>query len=153
MGVRRNDKEITDFDRIEDILRQAKVCRLGLNDRGRAYIVPLNFGYRDGVLYFHSADTGTKIEILRSDPNVCFELDVDLGIVPGESGCSWSTRYKSVIGFGKAAFVDGIEAKRDAIDILMSHYSDKKFDYPFETLGKTVVFKVEIESVTGKQSI
>ena len=152
--MRRNDKEIEDFGRIEEIIRQAKICRLGLCENNRAYIVPMNFGYRDKTLYFHSAKEGKKVDIIKSNPGVCFEFEIDLGIVQtNETGCNWSNRYKSIIGFGNAIIIEGIEQKRDALDILMAQYSDQQFDYPFSSIENTLVFKVEIESMTGKQSI
>ena len=154
LTMRRNEKEITDPKRIEEIIRKSSVCRLGLCRDNRAYIIPVNFGYRDRILYFHSAHEGTKIDILKKNPNVCFEFDIDMGIVRlEESGCNWSNRYQSVIGFGKAVIIEGIEQKRDALDILMANYSDKKFDYPFSSIENTLVYKVEIESMTGKQAI
>ncbi len=151
--MRRNDREISDFPQIEKIIRKSTICRLGLCESNRAYIVPMNFGYRDRTLYFHSADAGKKVGLLRANPEVCFEFDIDHGIVRGENGCDWSTRYQSVIGFGKAVIIESIEEKRDALDILMANYSDGVFDYPFASIERTFVFKVEIESVTGKQSI
>ena len=152
--MRRNDREIKDLNRIEEIILKSKICRLGLSKDNRPYIIPINFGYRDNTLYFHSAREGNKIEILKENPHVCFEFDIDLGIVRSEeSGCNFSNRYKSVIGFGKAMILEGIEEKRDALDILMANYTDEEFDYPYSSLQNTLVFKVDIESMTGKQSI
>ena len=152
--MRRNDREITDLSKIEDIIRKCRVCRIGLSYNNQPYIIPVNFGYRESTLYFHSAREGTKINIIKSNPNVCFEFDIDLGIVRSEeSGCNWSNRYQSVIGHGKVEIIEEIEEKRDALDILMSNYSDEKFDYPFSSIQNTFMFKVRIESMTGKQSI
>ena len=152
--MRRNDREIKELLRIEEIISKSKVCRLGLCKDNRAYIIPINFGYRNNTLYFHSAREGTKIDILKENPAVCFEFDIDLGIVRSEeSGCNFSNRYKSVVGFGKATILEGIEEKRDALDILMTNYTEEKFDYPFSSLQNTLVFRVDIESMTGKQSI
>ncbi|PLX81247.1 MAG: pyridoxamine 5'-phosphate oxidase family protein [Desulfuromonas sp.] len=152
--MRRNEKEIKEFERIEEVIRKAPICRLGLNDNGRTYIVPMNFGYKDKTLYFHSAKAGKKVDLLKANPEVCFELDIDFGLVKKEKeGCSWSARYRSVIGYGRAEMIERLEQKREALDILMAHYSDESFNYPFASIEKTLLFKVEIESVTGKQSI
>ncbi len=151
--MRRNDRQIDDTAQIERIIRKSNICRLGLSANNRAYIVPMNFGYRDRTLYFHSANEGTKVDMLRSNPAVCFEFDIDHGIVGGEHGCDWSTRYQSVIGFGEAVIIEDIEEKRDALDVLMANYADREFDYPFSSVEKILVFKVEITSMTGKQSI
>ncbi|OQX60886.1 MAG: hypothetical protein B5M51_09570 [Anaerolinea sp. 4484_236] len=58
--MRRSDREITDQAAIEAIIHEAEFCRLALVDGGQPYIIPLSFGYRDKVLYFHSAVEGEK---------------------------------------------------------------------------------------------
>lgn len=78
--MRRNDREITDSREILSIVNECKVIRLAmLDEQGLPYIIPLNFGYRfaDGVFtfYCHSAREGHKLELLRRDPRVSFEMD------------------------------------------------------------------------------
>ena len=150
--MRRKDIEIIDIAAIEAILKEAAVCRLGLCDEGRPYVVPVCFGYEDNVLYFHSAGEGRKIDILRKNNNVCFEVDIDHEIVKARQVCDWGMSYKSVIGFGKGVFIDDVESKRRALDIIMAHYSDKEFEYSEKAVSKTIIVKVEIESMTGKKS-
>ncbi len=151
--MRRKEKEITDKNEIESIIHKSQVCRLGFVDEGLPYIVPLCFGYRKNTLYFHSAKQGRKIEILRRNPQVCFEFDVDAHIHSGETACAWGMKYRSVIGFGRASFIDDPEEKRKALDIIMTQYADGTFEYSEKALGKALVIKVEIESMTGKKSI
>ncbi len=150
--MRRKDKEISDIAVIDDILSKATVCRLGLCDGGWPYVVPLCFGYEDNALYFHCAMEGKKLEMLRKNENVCFEVDIERELIKGEAACEWGMKYKSVIGFGKAVFVEDAESKRKALDIIMQNYSEGAFEYSEEAVKKTVVIKVEIESMTGKQS-
>ena len=90
--------------------------------------------------------------MLRKNPNVCFEFDIDQEVVKGKAPCAWGMKYRSVIGFGKVSFLDDPEAKRGALDVIMSHYTDGSFQYPDEVLSKTVVIKVEIESMTAKSA-
>ena len=151
--MRRKDKQINDIAAIEDILSRATVCRLGLCDGGRPYVVPLCFGYKENALYFHCAMEGKKLEILRKNENVCFEVDIERELIKGEAACEWGMKYKSVIGFGKAVFVEDAESKRKALDIIMQNYSEGVFEYSEEAIKKTVVIKIEIESMTGKQSV
>jgi hypothetical protein len=63
--MRREDKAIVELAEIEQILHKALVCRLGLTDGIRPYVVPLSFGFKNNTLYFHSAPEGKKIEMLR----------------------------------------------------------------------------------------
>ncbi len=151
--MRRQEKEITDIHRIEEIIGQAAVCRLGLYMDGRVYIVPMNFGYQDRKLYFHSAKAGRKIDILKSNPEVCFEVDLDLGIKQGNIACQWGARYKSIIGYGKAAFLRETASKKKALDIIMRHYSfAETHNYSEASLENTAVFVVDIEEISGKES-
>ncbi len=155
--MRRADKEVVDLDEVRSILNAASVCNLAMCDEGQPYIVPLCFGYEGSTLYFHSALEGRKLEVLRKNPHVCFEADVGSEVVESKEPCSWSMKYKSVIGFGKASFVEDLDGKREALDAIMRHYlgarsSGGSFCYSREALGSTVVIKVEIVSISGKKS-
>jgi nitroimidazol reductase NimA-like FMN-containing flavoprotein (pyridoxamine 5'-phosphate oxidase superfamily) len=150
--MRRAEMEIKDREAIEAILHKATVCRLGLCRDGVPYVVPLSFGYRDNVLCFHSAPEGRKIDALRENPRVCFEVDIDQELVPGESPCAWTVRYRSVIGSGKARLVESGEEKRAALDVILDHYGQGAAEYDWEALEKVAVIEVRIESMTGKQS-
>ncbi len=151
--MRRKDREIYDIATIEGIIRKGQVCHLALSENGRPYIVPLCFGYKDNNLYFHTAREGKKLDILRKNNNVCFEIDIDQELVKDKKACNCSMKYRSVIGFGKAELIEDIESKRKAFDIIMQNYSDGSFEYPVEAIKNTVIIiKVEIESMTGKKS-
>jgi len=150
--MRRKDKEITDNAEIESIIRRSMVCRLAMTDKNRPYIVPLCFGYKDHTLYFHSAGHGKKLDMLKKNHSVCFEFDIDYELIKSDKACEWGMTYKSVIGFGKASFIKDPESKRRALNIIMLHYSGESFDYPEAKIKNTVVFKVNIEHMTGKYS-
>ncbi|MBW1720585.1 MAG: pyridoxamine 5'-phosphate oxidase family protein [Deltaproteobacteria bacterium] len=152
--MRRKEKEIKDRSLLEEILQKALVCRLALSDGSRPYVVPLCFGYRENTLYFHSGMTGMKIEILKKNNKVCFETEIGVEVVRSEKPCKWSMHFMSVIGFGTAAIILEPEGKREALDIILSHYSgeDGPFDYADETIDKTVIIQVDIDSMTGKSS-
>ncbi len=150
--VRRRDKEIADQKEIEDVLRRSTVCRLALVDEGRPYLVPLCFGYEAGILYFHSAPVGKKIDLLKKNRNVCFEFDADTTVVPADTSCGWTMRYRSVIGYGFADLVEDSEEKQAALNIIMRQYSEGTHEYSAERLRKTTVIKVEIQEVSGKKS-
>lgn len=150
--MRRKDKAIHDLAAIEGIVRNSLVCRLALAEENQPYVVPLSFGFMNNTLYFHSASEGKKIEILRKNNKVCFVFDVDHEVVADGDPCKWGMKYRSVIGFGKASFVEDIVEKRKGLDAIMQHYSGRSFQYPEPAVEKTVVIKVEIESMTGKES-
>lgn len=150
--MRRKEKEITELKEIEKFLRESNVCRLAMVDGDKPYMVPLNFGYQDGCLFFHSAKEGRKIDVIQKNPNVCFEVDQLIKLKKAKAACDWGAEYKSVIGSGRAQLLDNLDEKIAALNMIMSHYSDRTFEYPEEMLGKTIVIKVQIDSMTGKQS-
>jgi len=150
--MRRKEKEIKDTAEIEEILSKAFVCRLGLCDNGRPYVVPLCFGYEDNALYIHCAKEGKKLDIIRENNNVCFEVDIDCQVIKAEQACRFELRYKSVIGFGRALLIEDAELKRRGLDVIMRQFSEETFEYPQQDLEKTMVVKVEIQSMTGKIS-
>jgi len=119
--MKRKDKEITDTKVIDDIICRSTVCRLALSETNQPYIVPVCFGYRNRTLYVHSAREGKKIDILRKNNNVCIEFDVDHEIVKADQACKWSMKYRSVICYGTASFVDDGSKKREALDVIMAH--------------------------------
>ena len=135
-----------------EVMRRAQVCRLAMSDGHQPYIVPLCFGYQEGVLYIHSAAEGRKLDMIRKNDCVCFEFEADVELVENPGPCDWSMRYKCVIGYGKAHFIEETEEKRKALNIIMSQYSSAEFNFPQGSLSRTVVIKIAIESISAKQS-
>ncbi len=88
--MRRADREVKDCKEIHQILESCKVCRLGIMDEGKVYIVPMNYGYEyeEGklVLYFHGAREGKKLRLLGENPSVGIEMDGEHELVAGKSG-------------------------------------------------------------------
>ena len=145
-------KIIRDRDTIESIIRRASVCIIALSDDDQPYVVPVCFGYEDDALYVHSAPRGRKLDILRKNNAVCFELDVDREIVRSGDACKWSVKYRSVIGFGKAFFAQDLAEKTKALDLIVTHYGGRPTEYSEAMLRKTTIVKVEIQSMTAKVS-
>ena len=150
--MRRSDREVTDFNDITGILSRSDTIRLGLRGSPYPYIVPLSFGFetKDGhiSIYFHGAKEGLKHELIRADNRVCVEADIfhQYVEVPG----SLSTAYESFIGFGKALLVNGDEAEK-GMALLLDHCRHPGMDYNRTALDVTAVYRVDIESFTGKR--
>ena len=121
----RKDREITDFNEIMKIIDKCDTCRLALIDEEYPYIVPLNFGVDvvDGQLYFyfHSANQGKKLDLIRKHPKATFEMDCEHRIILYKERMSCTMGYASVIGHGTIEFVDD-ENKFNALKILMRHF-------------------------------
>ena len=151
--MRRKDKEIKDKKEIELIINKANVCRIALSDNNMPYIVPVNFGYKDNSLYIHSATEGKKIEIIKKNNEICFEIDIAQEILQGKSACHTTMKYYSVIGYGKAYIIDDSEEKIKALNIIIEHYLPEiPHEYSEKFFKKIVIIKVEIDNMTGKKS-
>jgi len=150
--MRRKDREITNREEIEKILMQSQVCRLAMVDEDKPYMVPMNFGYSNGCLFFHCTREGRKIDLIKKNPNICFEVDELIRFKKANLACEWGLEFKSVIGSGKAQFLEDSKEKKNALNIIMSQYSNRTFEYPDDMLEKTIVIKVVIDEMTGKQS-
>ena len=151
--MRRTDKEINDSQIIENILAESQVCRLGLVDDGEAYIVPVNYVFMDGCIYIHSAAEGRKIEILKRNPKVTFEIEYSSQVIKSEIACRWGMKYRSIMGKGTIEIYYDIESKKKGFDILMKKYGAEFLAvYDEAALDKSILLKLKVESITGKQS-
>lgn len=151
--MRRSEKEVKDAAALEIILKKAKICRLAMCNGTTPYIVPMNFGYKEGILYFHSATEGKKLDILRENPLACFEAEADVEIVAGREVCNWSMKYLTVIGHGEAVFIESQKEKAEALGVIVEKYAGRQgFEFPEAALNKVVVFKIKIQEMTGKKS-
>ena len=151
--MRRMEKEINNRRDIETVLSKATICRIGLIDEKTPYIVPLNFGYRDNCLYFHSAQEGKKIDLIKKNKKVSFEVDVDHGITNTGIPCNWSSTYKSVMGVGNASLLVDPVQKKEALNIIIDHYAPgTSYEFTEKNLKKVIIIKIEIIHMTGKQS-
>jgi len=148
---------------INDVLESAKVGRLGLYDAGYPYVVPVNFAFETGHIYFHSADVGTKIELMKENPSVCFEVDQYIKTVDASNVCGYDTAYRSVIAFGKARILEDAEEKAKALRLIVSKYARPEEARKLETRiveahrsshgSRTVVVDILIQQMTGKHHI
>jgi nitroimidazol reductase NimA-like FMN-containing flavoprotein (pyridoxamine 5'-phosphate oxidase superfamily) len=149
--MRRKEREITDRAEIDTILQSAKVMHLALADNNIPFVVPVFFAYDGTALYFHSSPAGTKIDIMKRNNTVCFEISIDHGVIESDKACDFEARHRTVIGLGKAVFVTDAAEKKKALDSIVAQFSTKKFNYPETTLSGTAVIRIDISSIKGKK--
>ena len=152
-AMRRKDREITEHFEIEDILSSAKIMHLALADNNVPFLVPLHFAFDGRAIYFHSARVGTKIEILKRNNLVCFEISEYRGVVASESACDFEASHRTVIGSGRAYFVDDDTEKIRALDLIVARFTEKNFTYSKTKLDSTMVVRIEIDSIKGKKHL
>jgi nitroimidazol reductase NimA-like FMN-containing flavoprotein (pyridoxamine 5'-phosphate oxidase superfamily) len=151
--MRRKEKEIKSKEEIESIIKSSKVCRVAFSLNGEPYIVPMYYGYKDNYLFFHSAKQGKKIDMIKKNNRVCFEIDINTNIIDTGVPCNWKNSYSSVIGFGKAEIIENFNEKLNALNTIIDHYSPGTiYKFPKENVSKTAIIKIEIEEITGKKS-
>jgi nitroimidazol reductase NimA-like FMN-containing flavoprotein (pyridoxamine 5'-phosphate oxidase superfamily) len=149
--LRRKDKEVTEPEEIERIIREGRTCHLAMVDDGEPYVVPVTFGYDGRALYFHSALEGRKVEILKRNPRVCFSIVAAAQVVEQPPDCT--TKYRSVAGYGRATLLTDAEEKIAGIKVLMRHSLGREVDFPVKGMARTLVFRIDIEELKGKQSV
>lgn len=144
---------IEDKQRIESIILHCDVCFVGMIDlEGNPYVLPMNYGYEDGNVYLHSAPEGNKMGILEHNNNVCITFSLGHKIVCQHENmaCSYSMRSESAMCRGKVQFVEDLDEKRKALDVIMRHYTNTDFSYSEPSVRNVKVWQVPVERMTGK---
>ena len=153
--MRRKDREVIDKKEIEKIILQCKTCHVAMVDDGIPYVVPLSHGYQlfeDGILelYFHSAVEGRKLEILRNNNKVCFEMACEGELIHGETPCSYGYCFSSVIGYGEVIFIEDTDEKCKALSAMFKHQTGKDTAFGSSHTENVCIFKIVSNDYTGK---
>lgn len=123
-----------------------------LTPEGYPYGVPVNYVYEDGVIYIHGASQGLKIESIRHEDKVSFCV-IALDQVEPET---FSTRYQSVIAFGKARILESQEEIDHALWIFSRKYNPavtpEQVSYEMRTSPGLAIIAIDVEYLSGKQS-
>jgi nitroimidazol reductase NimA-like FMN-containing flavoprotein (pyridoxamine 5'-phosphate oxidase superfamily) len=141
---------------MERLLESQAVGRLGVCADGRTYVVPLCYVYRDGSIIGHSGH-GMKVEMMRENPSVCFEVDEVTDLA----------NWRSVIVWGRFEELRGEPAK-SALSLLVTRLSPlipggSQDDTPHDgkdaastrhILSRSsrhgVVFRIVVDEMTGR---
>jgi uncharacterized protein len=153
--MRRKDREITDEAVIDEIICKSEVIRLGLNDEAAPYVFPMSFGFEKKggkrIFWFHCANAGKKLDLLKKDNRTSFELEADLEVVSSENPAEWTMKYKSVMGSGVLTIVTDAEEKNHGLNKLLGQYDKSGKTYDFSAnLKRTTVLKLKVTSLTCK---
>lgn len=151
--MRKANQEITDKSILEEILIHSNICRIGMMDNGLPYILPFNYGYRDNRIYIHCASAGKKIDLLKNNSSVCFEVELKAEIVKNDKACKWATAYRSIVGYGKIEILDDFTQKQQALEIIMSHNGAPDLtEFEPKQVDAVLILMLTIDTLTGKQS-
>ena len=153
-GMTKRELQITDQAQILRILDAAKVLHLGLCVDNEPYVVPMNYGYtmEDGnlVLYLHSALQGKKLDMMRVNPRVFFEMDCDQVPFESEKPCQYGLSYSSLMARGEARIVEDVQEKMAALTALMKTQTGKDFEFNEKLVSIVAVIRIDVAEYTAK---
>lgn len=138
---------------IDKIILKNKICYVGMIDcQGLPYVIPMNFGYRGNIIYLHSGPESGSVEALKKNPNVCITFSEGHELIwqNEEVACSYRMKSSSVICRGKVVFEVDYDKKVEALNIIMSQYSEREFTYSEPAVNNVLIWKVEIDSLDSK---
>ncbi len=155
--MRHPERKIKDPETMRALLKRSEIGRIAtVNKRGFPVIKPVNFLYLDGKIYIHSSQQGEKVEDIRRESPVCFEVDEPIAYrAAGEMGCKAGYYYRSIIIQGKASFVENRRDKVRVLETMMEKYQPEGNSWKFEeeVLKKTAVIEIQIDEITGKENL
>ena len=161
--MRRKRCKIESRAEVEKILERTRIGRLAtIGTDGFPYITPVNYVWYNGHIYFHSAHEGEKIDNIRRDARVCFEVDIPLAYLgleydPNRPTCHVHQFYHCVIVRGRAEFVTDIEEKVAALNALVAAHEESddftKVLADTKGVGLCTVIAVRVERISGKSDL
>lgn len=154
-GITKRELEVTDINEIKEILDKSMIVHVGMVDGDEPYVVPMNYGYilEDGILslYLHGANIGRKIDIIKKNPKVFFEMECDVTPFEGKVACQYGTTYASVMGLGKAEILEVPEDKIDGLAKFMKTQTGKDFTFDERMVSIVSVIKITATEFTAKR--
>lgn len=138
---------------IDEILAKNTICYVGMIDTcGMPYVIPMNFGYEEDVIYLHSAQEGNSIESLEQNSNVCitFCTEPTLTYQNKEVACSYRMKGASIVCRGNVVFEEDFDEKVKALNIIMKQYTERAFTYSVPAVNNVRIWKVEMSDVSTK---
>ena len=154
-GITKREREVTDINEIKEILDKSMIVHIGMVDDGEPYVVPMNYGYtlENGELsiYLHSATVGRKIDIIKKNPKVFFEMECDVTPFEGKVACQYGTTYASVMGHGTAVVLEDSADKIDGLVKFMKTQTGKDFTFDEKMVSIVSVIKITAKEFTAKK--
>jgi nitroimidazol reductase NimA-like FMN-containing flavoprotein (pyridoxamine 5'-phosphate oxidase superfamily) len=132
------------MDKKEELLDRALAGRLGMCKDNQPYAVPMCFLYHDGRIFFHSARQGRKMDFMRANPTVCFQVD-EHSLVSSSKPCKFTMNYHSVVAVGRVRFLADSKEKLKILKLLVRKYDTGNLA---ELLSEKKTNRVEVGEIT-----
>lgn len=160
--MRRKDREITDFNKLVEMINHCEVIRLGLfdeNEKDFPYIVPVNFSYEADeatghiCFYIHGAMAGRKYDLLKKNPKCSFEMDTQLKIDYLYDCHDITTRYECVMGTAEVEEIPNEDKEKIMQEKILSRWEEaQNFPWSRDSLARCAMFKLNVKTITGKMN-
>lgn len=154
-GITRRELEVTDTQEIIEILDKCKIVHIAMVDDGEPYVVPLNYGYTmeedQLTLYLHGALKGRKIDVMRKNPKVFFEMNCDVVPFDGKIACQFGTAYSSIMGRGEAEILEDVEEKKAGLSLFMKSQTGMDFEFTDKMVSAVSVIRIKVKDYTVKK--
>ena len=160
--MRQKKLECSDQEKIQSFLENEKTGFLGLVDGPMPYVIPLNFVWLNGAIYFHGASEGGKVDIIAENAKACFTVSANQGTLTDPVPAKTDTAYMSVMIFGEAELVadldEAVRAMQYMLDKYVPGYYDKALsrshvDKYRSSLGsRTAVYKIKAAELSAKEN-
>lgn len=145
---------IAEKEKIEEVINACSICFVGMADEdGVPYVLPMNFGYEDGVVYLHSAQEGRSIRTLNKNPKACITFCTEPLLIQQhpDVACSYRVKAASVVCEGEVEFEDEFDEKVSILNIFMRHYTNREFKYSVPSVNNVKIWRMKIEKVMAKE--
>ena len=154
-GLTRREFEVTDMNEITDILDKCLIVHIGMIDGDEPYVVPLNYGYtmEDGqlTLYMHGATAGRKLDVMKANPKVFFEMNCEVTPFVGKMACQYGTSYVCLMGKGLAEVIEDTEEKKKCLSLFMKTQTGKDFEFTDGMISTVSIMKINVSEYTAKR--
>ncbi|WP_042349374.1 pyridoxamine 5'-phosphate oxidase family protein [Bacillus massiliigorillae] len=161
-SIRFASNTCTDQARIDAFLTNAQTGFLGLADGEIPYVIPLNFIYYKECFFFHGAEEGRKIDIIKTNPRACFTVSESYGTLVDPVPANTDTAYMSVIANGIVERVTDLDEATSAMQEMLHKYVPNYYLSPLSKKhvatyqssygSKTAVFKMKPNRLTAKEN-
>jgi uncharacterized protein len=160
--MRQKPLECTDPVKINEFLEREKTGFLGLSDENIPYVIPLNFVWLDGAIYFHGAAEGRKVKIIEENAKACFTVSADHGTMTDPVPAKTDTAFMSVMIFGEAEAVKDLDEAVWAMQQMLNKYVPGYYDkalssshvekYRSSLGSRTAVYKIKADGLSAKEN-
>jgi len=141
---------------MERILAGQSVGHLGLAHSGEVYVVPLNYTYSRGRILFHCALEGRKLDMIRANPRVCFEVSYQGAEPLPHGGDPCDTPFESVICWGTARIVEDLSELQAILDEFQMRFEKPggpREPVPLARVEGCGAVEITVSRMTGRRGL